>query len=406
MKSLKKTLMAIIAAIFGIVFFASCEKDAFFNQVKPPVDPSQESPVKLYCSTGAKDGPLEVMSGQTIYTDSLYSTLFYLSPSEGNNIARGDFEIKQNGVTILMANSVNGIPHKFPHGSYTLNVTNVTLNNTSYASITNVTIVSGPQTPPIVNEATFPIRLYNLGIEANQVSVMVRANITQWGNISANTFEYIKRVNEQGWMTGPATRVGDSVTFKLTFPKTHGSYIEFNARYMPQNNWLTPSYGNPPSILYNGPGIPYSDSQSYFGFKLIQNGNTWELRTYNGTLLLTSSPAPESIPGNYGDGPENNFQVRWAGEKIFFRTTSSNTVRYRINNGAWNYVAAATFPGNSNYKFCVQEIPNGNTANTVVTQWGNGNSDVSFVPATAEISNSSFSNPTPGGQGTAIVVYQ
>ena len=406
MKNTKKTLVAIIAAVFGIVFFSSCEKDAFFNQVKPPVDPSQESPVKLYCSTGTKGELIEVTSGSTIFTDSLYSTIFFMKPCEGTSIAKGDYSIALNGAQIFGAPSVNGIDYKFPHGTYTMNVMNIVLGGTAQVNITNVTVISGPQVPPVLNETTFPIRLYNLMVEDNQISVMVRANISQWGNISANTFEYIKRVNEQGWMTGPATRVGDSVTFKLTFPKTHGSYIEFNARYMPQNNWLTPSYGNPPSILYNGPGIPYSDSQSYFGFKLIQNGNTWELRTYNGTLLLTSSPAPESIPGNYGDGPENNFQVRWAGEKIFFRTTSSNTVRYRINNGAWNYVAAATFPGNSNYKFCVQEIPNGNTANTVVTQWGNGNSDVSFVPATAEISNSSFSNPTPGGQGTAIVVYQ
>ncbi len=405
MKNFKKLLLMAIVAVFGIIFFASCEKDAFFNQgaPKPPVNPS--SLVKLYCNTGTKAELREVTSNSIIYTDSLYKTLFHMDPNEGSSIAKGDYSISLSENQIFLAPNVNGIGYKFPHGTYRLDVVNITLNGVVQTSITNVTIISGPQNPPINVENTFPIRLYDLIEESNQITVRVRANISQWGNISSNSFDYVKRIDQNGWMAGPATRSGDSLFFKLSFPKVNGSYIEFNARYMPENNWLTPSYGNPPSVLYAGPSTPYSDSHSYFGFKLVKNGNVWELRTYNNLLLLSSTPTQETIPGNYGDGIENNYQVRWSGNKIYFRTTNSNIVRYKIDNESWNYITATNCQENGNYKYCVQTIPSGNTTSTVVTQWGTGNSN-NFVPATAEIINSSFAHPTPSGQGTSIVVYQ
>lgn len=406
MKKLKKLFAVAIVAVFGIIFFASCEKDAFFNQgaPKPPVDLS--GLVKLYCNTGTKAGLLEVTSNSTIHTDSLYNTLFHLEPSEGNSIAKGEFIIKVNGVQVFGAPNVNGIAYKFPHGTYRLDVINITYNGANQNSITNVTVISGPQTPPTNLENTYPIRLYNMSIENNQVSVMVRANISQWGNISSNSFDYVKRIDQNGWMAGPATRSGDSLFFKLSFPKVNGSYIEFNARYMPENNWLTPSYGNPPSVLYAGIGVPYSNSQSYFGFRLVQNGSVWELRTYSGLLLLSSAPIVENIPGNYGDESSNNYQVRWAGNKIYFRTVNASTVRYKIDGENWTYITATNYPENNNYKYCVQNLPNGSTTNIIITQWGIGSNDNNFVPATAEIINSSFAHPTPSGQGTSIVVYQ
>lgn len=406
MKNFKKLLLMAIVAVFGIIFFASCEKDAFFNQgaPKPPVDPS--SLVKLYCNTGTKAELREVTSNSIIYTDSLYKTLFHMDPNEGSSIAKGDYSISLSGNQIFLAPNVNGIGYKFPHGTYRLDVVNITLNGVVQTSITNVTIISGPQNPPINVENTFPIRLYDLIEESNQITVRVRANISQWGNISSNSFDYVKRIDQNGWMTGPATRSGDSLFFKLSFPKVNGSYIEFNARYMPENNWLTPSYGNPPSVLYAGPSTPYSDSHSYFGFKLVKNGNVWELRTYNNLLLLSSTPTQETIPGNYGDGIENNYQVRWSGNKIYFRTTNSNIVRYKIDNGSWSYITATNCQENGNYKYCVQNLPNGSTTNIIITQWGIGSNDNNFVPATAEIINSSFAHPTPSGQGTSIVVYQ
>lgn len=405
-----KKLLFLLTVILGIALMSSCEKDYWFDNDTPnnPNNPNTTT-VKLFYSTGAKGEKGEVTSGQTIYTDSLYNTLFYLVPTEGDTIAIGNFSINQGSLGILQANQVNGVPHKFLHGTYILNVTNITLGSVLQNSITNVNVISGNQTPPPPpsNEATFPIRLYDLNIGTDNVTVKVRANISQWENISSTLFDYVKRINENGWTTGAVTKINDSLMFQLSFPKTNGSYVEFNVRYMPQNNWLTPSYGNPPSILYNGTGIPYSDSHSYFGFKLVQNGSYWELRTYNNTLLLTNATTTESIPGNYGDDASHNYQVRWAGNKIYFRTDLSTcTVRYKINNGAWVYAAAFSVNGNNSYKYCVQNIPVSNTTQIVTTQWGTGNNDSDFTPITNEINNSSFANPTPSGQGISIVVYQ
>jgi len=404
-----KKLLFLLTVILGIALMSSCEKDYLFNNNSPnnPNNPNNPSTttVKLFYSTGAKGEKGEIVSGQTVYTDSLYYTSFYLSTTSGDTVALGNYSLAQGSLNLLQANQVNGIQYKFPHTTYTLNVTGVNIGNSSF---TNITIISGSQVPPPPsNEATFPIRLYDLNVGTDNVTVKVRANISQWGNISSTLFDYVRRINENGWTTGSVTRINDSLMFQLSFPKTNGSYIEFNVRYMPQNNWLTPSYGNPPSILYNGTGIPYSDSHSYFGFKLVQNGNYWELRTYNNSLLLTNATTTEQIPGHYGDDANHNYQVRWTGNKIYFRTTSNTTtVRYKIDNGSWVYVSALSVNGNVNYKYCDQTIPSGNTTKVVTTQWGTGNNDSNFIPTTNEISNSKFANPTPTGQGVSIVVYQ
>jgi len=405
-----KKLLFLLTVILGIALMSSCRKECDFPTPNNPNNPNNPNTttVKLFYSTGAKGEKGEITSGQTIYTDSLYSTLIYLVPTEGDTIAIGNFSINQGALGILQANQVNGIPYKFLHGVYTLNVTNITFGGASYNSVTNVTVISGNQAPPPPNnEATFPIRLYDLNVGTDNVTVKVRANISQWGNISSTLFGYVRRIDANGWTTGDVTKINDSLMFQLSFPKTNGSYIEFNVRYMPQNNWLTASYGNPPSILYNGTGIPYFDSHSWFGFKLIQNGNNWELRTHNNTLLLTNATTTGSIPGNYEDDTSHNYQVRWAGNKIYFKTTSSTTtVRYKINNGSWIYGIAFNADINSEYKYGIQNIPTSNTTQTVTTQWGTGNNDSNFIPTTNEISNSKFANPTPTGQGVSIVVYQ
>ncbi len=400
-----KKLILLLTVILGITLMNSCNKEYDFP-VKPnhPNNPNATT-VKLFYSTGAKGEKGEIVSGQTIYTDSLYNTLFYLVPTEGDTIAIGNFSITQGTLGLLQANQVNGIPYKFPHGIYSLNVTNINIGN---ASFSNITVNSGNQAPPPPStENTFPIRLYDLNVGTDNVTVKVRANISQWGNISSTLFDYVKRIDANGWTTGTVTKINDSLMFQISFPKTNGSYVEFNVRYMPQNNWLTPAYGNPPSILYNGTGIPYSDSHSYFGFKVVQNGNYWELRTYNNTLLLTNAASTESIPGNYGDDAYHNYQVRWSGNKIYFRTNSSTyTVRYKVNNGSWIYRAAFSVNENNNYKYCIQTFPTSTATQVVTTQWGVGNDDSDFVPAINEISNSKFANPTPAGQGVSIVVYQ
>lgn len=401
-----KKIILLLTVILGIALMNSCNKEYDFP-IRPN-NPNNPTTVKLFYSIGTKGEKGEITSGQTIYTDSLYNTLFYLVPTEGDTIAIGNFSITQGTLGLLQANQVNGIPYRFLHGTYTLNVTNITLGSVSQNSITNVTVISGNQTPPPPStENTFPIRLYDLNVGTDNVTVKVRANISQWVNISSTLFGYVKRIDANGWATGDVTKINDSLMFQLSFPKTNGSYIEFNVRYMPQNNWLTPAYGNPPSILYNGTGVPYSDSHSWFGFKLVQNGNYWELRTYSNTLLLTNATPTESIPGNYGDDASHNYQVRWAGNKIYFRTDLAIcTVRYKINNNNWIYVSPFDDSENNEYKFCTQIIPTSNTTQVVTTQWGTGSNDSNFIPANDEIDNSEFANPTPQGQGVAISVYQ
>lgn len=398
-----KKLMILLIVALGVMIFASCEKISKFNQENPqnPNNPGQTS-VKLFYSSGEKGEKGEIVSGQTIYTDSLYKTIFHMSPAEGDTIAIGIYTIATGNLNLLQTSPINGIAYKFPHGTYTMNVTGINIGNISF---NNITVISGNQTPPIPNtEATFPIRIYDFVVNNDNITLKIRANISQWGNISSNQFDYVKRVDANNWTTGSVNKINDSLMFQLTIPKINGSFIEFNVRYMPQNNWLTPSYGNPPSILYNGTGIPYSDSHSYFGFKLVQNGNNWELRTFNNVLILTNIATSEPIPGNYGDEAANNYQVRWAGNKIFFRTTSS-TVRYKIDNGSWIYTAAIN-SSNSNYKYCVQNIPIGNTTKVVTTQWGNGSNSSNFIASSNEILISSFANPTPSDQGISVVVYQ
>lgn len=397
-----KKIILLLTVILGIALMNSCNKEYWFNNDIPD-NPSTVGKVKLLYSDGSKDPKGEITSGSTIHTNSTYPTRFWMV-YDGDTIPVGVYRITKNNLVVHETDTVNGTIYQFSEGTYLLNVLGLNIPNQSFE---NINIIVGTPTPPPSNEETFPIRLYNLNVGSQNVTLNVRANITQWGNITSNQFFYVKRINGLNFVSSQTiTRVNDSLFFTLSFPKSNSTFVEFNAGYVLNDTlplWLTPSYGNPPSILYNGVGVPYSDSHYYFSFRLVQNGNDWEIRTHSGTLILTTgSSSSQEIPGDHGDGIANNYQVRWLGENIYIKTSLATMLRYKKEGDLnWTYVPLI-LALNTNFKTGAQ----GNNGNYIPTyiQWGTGTNDANFIPLTNEIILSSFARLMPDGSGTAIII--
>lgn len=397
-----KKLLFLLTVILGIALMSSCSKEYEFNN-NIPENPNTFGKVKLLYYDGSKNPKGEIVSGSTIHTNSTYPTRFTMV-YDGDTIPVGVYRIAKNNLVVHETDTVNGTIYHFSDGTYMLNVLGLNIPNQSFE---NITIIAGIPTPPPSNEETFPIRLYNLNVGAQNVTLSVRANITQWGNITSNQFFHVKRINSLNFESSQAiTKVNDSLFFTITFPKINSTFIEFNAGYFLNDTtpkWLTPSYGNPPSILYNGTGIPYSDSHSYFSFRLIQNGNDWEIRTHSGTLILTTgSGSSQQIPGDHGDGIANNYQVRWFGENIYIKTTLATTLRYKKEGDVnWTYVPLL-LALNPTFKTCIQG--NNGSYDPKYTQWGTGTNDSNFIPFNNEMNMSAYARPMPDGSGIAIIV--
>lgn len=397
-----KKIILLLTVVLGIALMSSCSKEYWFNN-DTPNNPNNTGKVKLLYSTGAKDPKGEIVSGGTIHTNSTYPTRMWME-YDGDTIPVGVYHITKNNLLVYESDTVNGIAYQFSDDTYTLNVSGLNIPN---QSLTNITIISGTPTPPPSDEETFPIRLYNLNVGTQNVTLNVRANITQWGNIASNQFFHVKRINGLNFESNQTiTRVNDSLFFTISFPKINSTFVEFNAGYILNDTmplWLTPSYGNPPSILYNGPGVPYSDSHYYFSFKLVQNGSDWEIRTHSGTLILTTgSGSSQEIPGDHGDGIANNYQVRWLGKNVYIKTSIATTARFKkagdIN---WTYIPLIPI-ANPEFKTYVQN--NYGSYDPDYLQWGTGTNDANFIPLTNEIIISSFARLMPDGSGTAIII--
>lgn len=340
-----------------------------------------------------------INSNGTVTGDANFFFSFWLSPYLGTNIAKGIFLIKDsNNQTIYQsAAPENGIDIKFINpGTYTLSVSG-TFNGNSF-NFVNITIIVTTSTPPPPPTNTAPVNLKNFQVQGlTTASVDVAISKNQYPTQTSATWFWVRRINGMNFIgnQSPSSSTTDSVYFTLIFDQIDQNYIEFNAGFhdgSPGGVWLNPSTGNPPSILYNGTNIPYSSSHSYFGFRFhILGGGAYALKTHSGTTLLQIGQA-YPIPGNNGDGPTNNYQVRWSGYEHYFKTAlQSPVLRYKVNTATtWSYVNMSALTTNPNYQ--KYAFPNGTTG-SLYFQWGTGNTDATFAAASNEFSNSQYYYP-------------
>ncbi len=399
---MKRNIFAVLIAMAAMVIFAGCEKEINFN-------PGQDNDgdiinrVELnYSVHGPEKSAVEknaIVSGAEISGSVNYYFSFWLTPATGDPIALGIFEIRNEDdvIVYISATAENGIDHKFSEpGMYTLLVngnlggTSFNFNNIEINVLESGVIPDDPDEIP----ATSPVRLHNFHIDGNTAYVNVVISKSEYQAQSSASWFHVKRVNGTDWSTNNAViSEEDSVRFTLSFPATNQTYVEFNAAFHDGSTggmWLTPSAGQTPSILYSGAtNTPYNNSGSFFGMRLNINGSAAELRTYAGILLLSTEDEIEiAIPGNNGDGPSNDYTVRWSGYTHFFKTEVTNpTFRYKIGStGTYEFLTATVCPTNSEY-FQV-EIPAGTTGE-MRFQFGTGTGS-SFVPSLIEMSHSMY----------------
>jgi hypothetical protein len=268
-----------------------------------------------------------------------------------------------------------------------------------YDNITVTVTGSGGDGDDDTIPPTSPVRLYNFNISGNNASVQVAISKNEYAAQTSSNWFHIYRANGTGFVTNQTvTSETDSVRFTLNFSATTNTYVEFNAAYhdgTAGGMWLTPSAGENPSILYSGSqDIPYNNSGSFFGFRLhIISTSQAELRTYSGVTVATLGTTTNvDIPGENGDGPANGYTVRWSGYKHFIKTAiTSPTFRYKIGtNGTWTFLSLTQ---NVNPEYRELTFPNGTTGE-LQFQWGTGNTNTTFVPATTEMSTSMYWSTT------------
>lgn len=398
---MKKNVFAMLIAMAMMVIFAGCEKEINFNPGQD--DGGIINRVELnYSVHGMEKSIAEksaIVSGEIISGSVNYYFSFWLTPAIGNPIALGIFTIRNanNVIVYTSATAENGIDHKFLEpGNYSLGV-NGNFGGTAF-SFENITIsvtASGiiPDDPEEIS-ATSPVRLSNFHIDGGTayVNVVISKNEYQ-AQTGANWF-YVKRINGTDWSTNNAVvSEADSVRFTLSFPATNQTYVELNAAFHDGSTggmWLTPSAGEHPSVLYSGgANTPYNNSGSFFGMRLHINGNSAELRTYAGILLLSTEDEVEvTIPGNNGDGPSNSYTIRWSGYTHFFKSEINNpTFRYKIGaTGTYSFLTATICPTNPDYYQV--EVPS-STTGEMRFQFGTGTGS-SFVPSLIEMSHSMY----------------
>ncbi len=394
---MKKNLVILMMAMVAM-FFAGCEKEFNFQPQENGEIIDSTNTVQLFYSVdnGTKESKGEISTGGgTIIADSGIYISFWLEPATGSNMAKGIYEIvDSSSLNFIYQSSVaeNGIDIRPDVGKYGLKVYNISPGTPSFFD--NITIIVNGTTPPPPPTQTSPVRLYNLNVSGGNASVNVAISKSQWqAQATANWF-YLRRVNGLNFVGNQAvTSTTDSVFFQLNFSAVDQTYVEFNAGYHDGSVggvWLMPGYGNPPSILAGGINTPYGGSENFFGFRLhsTTNGN-WELRTHNGTLVLsTGTPTPNPIPGNNGDGLTNNYQVRWSGYYHYFKTSlASPTFRYRLGTtGAWVFITPSQLANNPDYWEI--HFPSGTTGE-INFQWGAG-SITTFAPSSTEMQNSMY----------------
>jgi hypothetical protein len=369
-----KKLVVLLLSVMAV--FSACKKFEFEDHQEQVVPNKEE--VKLFASNGLQKSNNVIRSNDTVYGNVSYYFSFWLTPAG----VRGNFTITDSTGANIYNQSNNSIDWLAPHtGTYKLNVIGDTF------GFTNITIIvhGGNITPPNPGPYAGP-RLYDLIVADSTVSVKVVVTKEEYKNANSNyNWFWLNRINNLNFTTklSPTTVTADSVYFTITFPRVSGTIIEFNAGLddgTTGGTWLTPS-------AYSGPlpgsnGNPYSFSNSYFGFKFIIGGN-YEIQSIGGTTILSIS---NNLPGSAGDGWSNKYRVRWTGLNYYIKT-STNSFRYKVGNGSWNYITMTTVSYNSNYMNF--SFPIG-ISGQVYFQWGTGNSDATFNSWTSEMSESKF----------------
>lgn len=391
-------LMMVIAGVMS----TGCEKGFHFvdkngNDIVVPVPET----VGLSATTSSGSG-MKIASGQTIYTDSIYYSRFWLTPATGN-IVVGMWTIRYPNNTIFYqsVSPENQADTIFPHGgNFSLEVSGTYQGQTFLFNNVTVIVGSAPPPPPPPTIPTSPVRLYNFNVSGGIATVSVAISKAQWQNQSGATWFHVKRVNGLNFLDSLyVSSTIDSVFFSLIFSAINQNYVEFNSGFYDGSVggvWLIPGYGATPSILYTGAvGVPYGGSENFFGFRFHDAGSgVYELRTHSGTLVLsTSTIAPPPIPGNAGDGAGNNYQVRWSGYYHWFKTNEPNpTLRWKMGpTGTWNYLTPNPVIWSANPNYVTWEFPQ----LTGQVRWQNGTgTGASFIPDFTGMTNSQYYNTT------------
>lgn len=398
---MKTKIFSVLLALTVMVFFSGCRDDYNF----PDFGENKLNPVGLNYSVHGMEkstvvGKSAIVSGEIISGSINYYFSFWLTPAVGDPMAMGIFTIRDENDMIVYtsATAENGIDHKFLEpGNYSLEVSG-NFGGTAFLfeNITISVLASGiiPDDPEEVS-ATSPVRLSNFHIDGGTAYVNVVISKNEYQAQSGANWFYVKRINGTDWSTNNAvTSETDSVRFILSFQANNQAYIEFNSAFHDGSTggmWLTPSAGEYPSVLYSGASnTPYNNSGSFFGMRLHINGSSAELRTYNGILLLSTEDeeVEVTVPGNNGDGPSNEYTVRWSGYTHFFKSGINNpTFRYKIGtNGTYSFLAVTICPTNPDYYQV--EVPS-STTGEMRFQFGTGTS-TNFVPSLVEMSHSMY----------------
>jgi hypothetical protein len=377
------------------ILFAGCEKFEYNDAPEKPSLPEDNAiVVELRHSLGdmTKNGSLKniIYSGQTIAGNKEYFFNFWLTASGSQQDPEGEYEIRNEDSIVYGPSSPrNGIEHKFQEaGTYILEVSGVFEGESFNFENIQITVTE----EGVVELETHPVRLYNFEISGETASVEVAISKEEYSNIDPSTeWNYLKRINGSNFENGLEISEPveyDSVRFVLSFDAEDNDYIEFNAHH--GSEWLTPSLGNPPSILYSGSSNePYLGSGSYFGFRFHIVGEDAELRTYDDQLLLTAEEGTsQTVPGENGDELSHNYQVRWTGYTRWFKTTTSSpSFRWKIGTeGEWEYITPSEWSNNPEYWEI--ELPD-TISGELRFQFGEG-TGLSFAPSSNEMNNSQY----------------
>jgi len=402
---MRTKVVFLFMAVIGLMF-SSCEKEEYFMMVSEEDNENPSNQISLNYSLkesqkSSKAEGTNLVNGQTITGNIAYYFSFWLNPSEGV-VAKGIYTITNTKTSAIVygpsAAAENGIDFKFPEAAnYSLKVEgNYDGQNFLYE---NITIIVTPSDTTTGNTSlTSPVRLYDFSLNGTNAIVKIAISKAEYQSSSSANWFYVKRTNGQGFVGNQSlTSENDSVRFTLTFPANSNDYIEFNVGYHDGSSggmWLTPSIGQNPSILWSGnQNLPYTNSGSFFGFRLhVISSTQAELRNYGGTTLITfNSASTTQIPGEAGDGPSTQYTVRWSGFKHFFKTSiTSPTFRYKVGtNGTWNFL---TVSNNANPSYKEITFPD-QTTGEIHFQWGTG-TGTSFVPATSEMAYSIYWSPS------------
>ncbi|MFA5421111.1 MAG: hypothetical protein WC280_03775 [Patescibacteria group bacterium] len=383
--------------LLSLVLTVACQKD-FENTPKRAFEPTNYdnptvAPVLKYSNSALKsvEGNI-ITSGDAISVNSSYVSSFWLDPAEGI-VARGSWEISNDlGEVIFQRSNANGIDITLPTGNYTLRVSgtyqgedflyNNIVINSQVENQGGDDVVVVPPNP--IRSLTSPVSLSNLNVTSSNVSVTITISKEEY--YSQTDWFHLYRINGQDFKTKQAvSQTADSISFVITAPKTNNTLVEFNGAYNDGSIggvWMTPSATG--SILYSG-------GDNFFSYRIRIVGSEVELTTNSTTatvLISTNSQTTiPTIPGEAGDGIENDHTVRWSGLKHFIKTEVNNpSIAYKIGSGSWTFVQLTESASPGYWEFT---LPQGSTG-TVYFYWGIGTNVTNFVPSTSEMIESMY----------------